>query len=89
VARRLARKSLFAVAGLVSVHNATWTTDRQSAAQRWSAIEPDWATHLRQLANWSKSSVHVGAREVGTSLDGAVTHLIETFDATVGLWDTS
>jgi hypothetical protein len=31
----------------------------------------------------------VGAREVGTSLDGAVTHLIETFDATVGLWDTS
>ena len=32
--RRVARKSLFAVSGLVSVHDDTWTTDRRAAAAR-------------------------------------------------------
>jgi len=33
LARRLARKTLFAVAGLVSVHDGVWTTDRIGAAR--------------------------------------------------------
>jgi len=35
VARTIARKTLLAVAGLVSVHDRTWTTDRATAAARW------------------------------------------------------
>ena len=53
--RRVARKSLLATAGLVSVHDHTWTTDRQSAAQRWSEIEPAWAASLTELSAWSES----------------------------------
>ena len=45
----LARKSLLATAGLVSVHDRTWTTDRHSAARRWGQIEPVWATSLNEL----------------------------------------
>jgi len=37
--RRIARKTLLAVAGLVSVHDDTWTTDRRGA-QRWGEIDP-------------------------------------------------
>jgi hypothetical protein len=88
LARRLARKSLLAVAGLVSVHDATWTTDRQSAAQRWSEIEPQWATHLQVLIDWSDAAVDVEAHQVRSSLDGVVAHLIESFDAAIGLWET-
>jgi anti-sigma regulatory factor (Ser/Thr protein kinase) len=40
LAQRMARKSLLAVAGLVSVHDHTWTTDRETSAHRWSEIEP-------------------------------------------------
>jgi hypothetical protein len=36
LAQRMARKSLLAVAGLVSVHDHTWTTDREASAHRWS-----------------------------------------------------
>jgi uncharacterized protein len=41
--RRVARKTLLAVAGLVSVHDTTWTTDRVSAAHRWSQLHPSSA----------------------------------------------
>jgi hypothetical protein len=48
--RRVARKTLLAVAGLVSVHDTTWTTDREGATQRWSVIDPPlsapWSTSL-------------------------------------------
>ncbi|MCM0638919.1 hypothetical protein [Cellulomonas wangsupingiae] len=37
---RVARKTLLAVAGLVSVHDHTWTTDRSRAVRRWCEIEP-------------------------------------------------
>ena len=38
LARRVARKTLLAVAGLVSVHDRTWTTDRTTAAHRWAQV---------------------------------------------------
>ena len=47
--RRLARKTLFAVTGLVSVHDETWTTDRGAAAARWSTVEPALANDLDML----------------------------------------
>ena len=86
--RRVARKSLLATAGLVSVHDRTWTTDRQSAAQRWSEIEPTWATPLNELMAWSESWHEPTAGAVANALDGIVTHLIDAFSNMVGLWDS-
>jgi len=37
---RVARKTLLAVAGLVSVHDRTWTTGRSRAVWRWSELDP-------------------------------------------------
>jgi hypothetical protein len=85
--RRLARKSLLATAGLVSVHDRTWTTDRQSAARRWSQIEPAWATSLTELMAWSESSHESTASAVEHALDGIVTHLVDAFRDLIGLWD--
>jgi len=36
---RIARKTLLAVAGLVSVRDATWSTDRRACARRWGELE--------------------------------------------------
>ena len=36
LARSIGSKSLFAVAGLVSIADGTWTTDRRRAAMRWA-----------------------------------------------------
>jgi len=52
--RRVARKTLLAVAGLVSVHDATWTTDRVSAAARWSQLHPSVASASASLVQWSE-----------------------------------
>jgi hypothetical protein len=49
IAQRMARRSLLAVAGLVSVHDHTWTTDRETSAYRWSEIEPTHHDGLAQL----------------------------------------
>jgi uncharacterized protein len=87
--RRVARKSLMATAGLVSVHDHTWTTDRRSAAQRWSEIEPAWATSLTELSAWSESWHQPTAGAVANALDGFVNHLIDVFSTTIGLWDSS
>jgi hypothetical protein len=85
--RRLARKSLLATAGLVSVHDHTWTTDRRSAAGRWEQIEPVWATSLNELIAWSESCYEPSTAEVEHALNGIVTHLIDVFSDTIGLWD--
>jgi uncharacterized protein len=52
---RVARKTLLAVAGLVSVHDHGWTTDRTRAARRWSELEPGLAAHLTRLLSWAKA----------------------------------
>lgn len=56
-ARRAARKTLLAVAGLVSVHHA-WTTDRSRAVRRWSELEPGLATQLGRLHSLTWRSPH-------------------------------
>ena len=40
---RVARKALLALASLVSVHDSTWTTDRATAAVRWSEVDREMA----------------------------------------------
>jgi hypothetical protein len=84
--RRLARKALFAVAGLVSVHDHTWTTDRRVAADRWVEIEPSRADELHTLLEWSLGDGKPEWRTIEAVLDGIVTRIVLAFDVSIGLW---
>jgi hypothetical protein len=85
--RRLARKSLLAVAGLVSVHDATWTTDRALAAARWAAIDPELRAALPELVAWSDGHSLPGRRhEVERMLDVATARIVAAFAETISLW---
>lgn len=86
LARRLARKSLLAVAGMVSIHDNTWTTDRGTAAHRWAEVEPELAGDLKELLSWSDGQVVPTHAEVVRLLDGLIVHLIGAFESTIGLW---
>ncbi|MDR0343274.1 MAG: nucleotidyltransferase domain-containing protein [Nocardiopsaceae bacterium] len=85
---RVARKTLVAVAGLVSVHDDTWTTDRSRAAQRWSEIEPGLAAALGRLNSWVTGERHPSREEAVRALagDGIVAVIVERFSRLIGLW---
>lgn len=85
---RVARKTLLAVAGLVSVHDRTWTTDRARAARRWGQIEPNLAAPLGQLLSWAGAGRRPALSEVQLALarDGIVAVVIDRFDRLIGLW---
>jgi hypothetical protein len=88
LARRVGRKSLLAVAGLVSVHDATWTTDRARASRRWAEVEPYLADGLATLLAWAETHPAPDAHddEVAAVLDGPVARIVAAFDARIGLW---
>lgn len=88
LSRRLARKTLLAVAGLVSVHDDTWTTDRTTAAVRWAEIDPSLANDLHMLLSWSRDRATPDGKSVDAALDGVVTHIIASFEASIGLWSS-
>jgi len=85
---RVARKTLLAVAGLVSVHDRTWTTDRSRAARRWSELEPGLAAQLARLLSWAREERHPAREEVGRALadDGIVAAIAGRFGSLIGLW---
>jgi len=85
---QVARKTLLAVAGLVSVQDRTWTTDRSRAAKRWSELEPALTDALGQLLSWVKTESHPTEDEVRGALadDGIVFAIVDRFDALIGLW---
>lgn len=83
--RRIARKTLHAVAGLVSVHDAIWTTDRERAARRWSDVHPTLRAGLEELLAWIAGEA-AGRQDVDRSLDGVVASIVEQFAADIGLW---
>ena len=61
------------MAGLVSVHDATWTTDRALAADRWADIDPELRAALPELLAWSDGrSLPGGRHEVERMLDVAI-----------------
>ncbi len=62
--RRIARKTLLAVAGLVSVHDNCWTTDRATAARRWPQIEPSTAEALAILLRWADNDEAAAAAAI-------------------------
>jgi predicted nucleotidyltransferase len=84
--RRIARKTLLAVAGLVSIHDATWTTDRELAADRWTEIEPELQAALQALLAWSDGHARPGGHEVQHMLDVSIPRIIAAFAETIGLW---
>jgi hypothetical protein len=85
---RVARKTLLAVAGLASVRDHTWTTDRARAARRWSELEPDLAVPLGQLLAWATAERRPEREEVRRALadDGVVDVVVERFGSLIGLW---
>ena len=85
---RAARKTLLAVAGLVSVRDRTWTTDRSRAAQRWGRIEPGFAAPLSQLLSWATAERRPAPEEVRRVLadDGVVAAVVDRFTTLIGLW---
>ena len=84
--RRVARKTLLAVCGLVSVHDGTWTTDRARAAHRWAEIQPRLAEELRRLLAWSDAGAP-DSKAVEAALDGVVARIAASFERSIGLWD--
>lgn len=85
---RVARKTLLAVAGLVSVRDRTWTTDRARAARRWGEIEPGLAAPLGRLLSWATAERRAAPGEVRTALaeDGIAAVVAERFAGLIGLW---
>ena len=87
LARRVARKSLLAVAGLVSVHDHTWTTDRETSAARWAEIAPEHRVGLALLTSWVSTTSPAPPTEViRGELDGTVEAIVSTFGEMIGLW---
>jgi len=85
---RVARKTLLATAGLVSIHDHTWTTDRARAARRWGEFEPALAAPLGQLLGWATAESRPAAGAVRRALagDGIVAAIAERFAGQIGLW---
>jgi uncharacterized protein len=83
-----ARKTLLAVAGLVSVRDHTWTTDRSRAVRRWSELEPVLAARLSLLHSWVGRERFPSHEEVERTLgdDGVVSAIVERFASLIGLW---
>ena len=86
--RRVARKTLLAVSGLVSVHDTTWTTDRVSAAHRWSQLHPEFAPASASLVQWSEGATTASKDQLHQTLatDGIVEQVVEDFRSSIGLW---
>lgn len=85
LSHRLARRSLLAVAGLVSVPDDTWTTDRAAAAARWAEIEPAVADDLDMLLGWSRETSAHDRGSVMAALDGIVARTVVGSETSIGL----
>jgi hypothetical protein len=88
LARQIGRKTLLAAAGLVSIAESGWTTDRGTAAAHWRAHRPELASDLAKLLDWSEGAPAV-AQDVADALaeDGVVSHICRDFADRIGLWD--
>ncbi|MEZ5085981.1 MAG: hypothetical protein R2722_06930 [Tessaracoccus sp.] len=86
--RRVGRKTLLAVAGLVSVSNGTWTTDRSSAVEMYAAHHPALAEDLQLLLAWATDEKTADQDAVRKMLapDGTIEILVRDFATTIGLW---
>lgn len=89
LARKIARKALLAVAGLVSVHDETWTTNRVSSAQRWAELRPELADDLSEVVLWSDSRFKELSKDsIHVMLTGCITKIVDDFSERIGLWSS-
>lgn len=86
LANRIARKSLLAVAGLVSVRDGTWTTDRATSADRWAEIMPELRSGLSELLSWASTPPEPSVETVRGALEGTVSPIVAAFRELIGLW---
>jgi uncharacterized protein len=84
LATRIARKTLLAVAGLVSMRDATWSTDRRTGARRWHELEP--GAPVAALVGWldTPPSDRAAIHEV---IEGPVSEVVRSFRSEIGLWE--
>jgi hypothetical protein len=87
-ARSIARKTLLAVAGIVSIEDGTWTTDRGTAARRWGERRPEDADACALLLRWADDDSEATLAEVESALAtvGFVDRVAQRFADTIGLW---
>jgi hypothetical protein len=84
--RRAARKTLLAVSGLVSIHDATWTTDREGAARRWQEVHPELSGGLDELLLWSAGQRAATDERVAHQLNTTIDRIVDQFETDIGLW---
>lgn len=83
---RIARKMLLAVAGLVSLRDVTWSTDRRACAARWNELEP--GSPVDELVTWFDEPP--GDRDaIQRVLERPVERVVRAFESEIGLWATS
>jgi uncharacterized protein len=80
---RIARKTLLTVAGLVSVRDTTWSTDRHTCAVRWNELEP--TIPVDALVAWLDTPPQ-DRQVVGRVLEGPVAAVVRRFETEIGLW---
>lgn len=87
-AQGVARKTLFAAAGVVSVVDGTWTTDRGIAARRWGEIEPDRGREMDMLLAWADDDSTATAGDLADALapGGIVANVVVRFSTAISLW---
>lgn len=87
-ARSIARKTLFAASGVLSVLSNTWTTDREEAARRWSQIESKFSAEATMLLKWCDSDSSVSDEDIRRALstNGIVANVADRFATTIGFW---
>ncbi len=86
--RRVARKTLFAAASLVTSYDSTWTTDREIAAVRLAQLWPQQAENLTAMYRWSEGSVMPTHQQLASALEqgGTVDGVVRRFRDSIGLW---
>lgn len=86
-AQSIARKTLLAAAGVVSVMDGTWTTDRVTAAARWAEIDPAHIGSAKLLRTWIDDRTATAAeREAVLAPGGIVADVADRFATSIGLW---
>jgi hypothetical protein len=81
--KRIARKTLLAVAGLVSIRDAAWSTDRRGCAARWNDLDPD--VPVATLVEWLDSPPRDPA-VIRRVLKETVAPIVDAFESDIGLW---
>jgi uncharacterized protein len=80
---RIARKTLLAVAGLVSLRDATWSTDRRACAARWNELDPSVPVDV--LVAWLDAPPR-DREAIHPVLEGPVATVVRAFGSEIGRW---